>query len=166
MPRLLTLAAFLFIGFSSKAQFSNHALGLRYGAGNISGSFLSYQYTWSDYNRVQVDYGLSANDELDGFKIMATYQWMKPLPNLGENFQWFYGIGLSGSGYESNDPLILIPDPVVINLETIAGIEYDFSSTADLPLMIGLDVNPSFNFFSNFYESYDSNIAVSLRWQF
>lgn len=167
MKKLL-LSCVLLIGMGGlKAQMSENAIGLRFGGGNGFGNEITYQRALSAINRVQLDLGARRGNASQLFKISGTYQWVKPLQN---DFQWFYGVG-AGFAYVDFDksiPIITAEDygTSLLTLEGIVGIEYSLANTAGIPLQIALDLNPNINLLNDYYDDFDLDLALSVRWMF
>ena len=167
MTKFYFLAAFsLFTLFNLNAQ--KHSLGFRTGSGQVSGAEISYQYKLNSLNRIQIDLGLRSREGVDAFKISGLYQWVANLPELGKGFNWHYGFG-AGLGFISYDRGIFLTEdyrPTLISLDGMVGLEYSFKEVADIPLQAGIDVKPSVQLFSNYFDLIGVDLALSLRWQF
>lgn len=166
MKKIILGIAFLFIAQATQAQISKHAIGLRSNYGWGYGSEITYQYGFNDVNRIQLDLGFRGSNYVSATNITATYQWVKDLPSLGDHFRWFYGGGASAGflNYDSNFIVHTYPT-TSLNLVGIGGIEYDFKTTADLPLLISFDMSPSISLLNSYYNSFYLNPALSIRWQ-
>lgn len=151
---------------SAQTKISEHALGIRAGGAFFLGNEITYQYGLSEANRLQFDFGAHDKNGVNALSLAGTYQWVLDLPELNENVRWFYGAGAGFSFLDRNSLLITDGNFNLINVLGIVGIEYDFKTTADLPLLLAADVNPAFNLFNNNIDNLDLNISISLRWQF
>ncbi len=161
------LATFILLAsFSLKAQ--KHNLGFRSGSGEVSGAEISYQQRLNSINRIQLDLGLRSRKGVDAFKISGTYQWVENIPELAPGFNWHYGFG-AGIGFVDYDETLYLNHNFgasTLSLHGMVGIEYSFMERADIPIQLGLDLKPSLQFFNSFFEIYDLDLALSIRWQF
>lgn len=163
----ILLGCFLLLGYYSHSQISEHALGLRSGGSNAFGTEITYQKGLNGINRIQVDLGLHRINAAQAFKLTGTYQWVKPLEN---DFRWFYGFG-AGIGYVDFDnsiPLIKAENfgTTLLSVEGIVGVEYSLARSAGIPLQLALDFNPNLNLFNDYYDDFDFDLALSVRWMF
>ena len=155
---------FLIIGlivagaFSANAQdISKNAIGLRLGDNDGFGAEISYQHALGDNNRLEIDLGLRNGKNFDGFKATGLYQWVWQLEN---KFNWYAGAG-GGVGHWSFDNSLNLDSETVLFAAGVVGIEYNF----DIPLMISLDYRPEIGF-SGFYDGFQSDFGLGLRYQF
>ena len=138
--------------FSANAQdISENAIGLRFSGGNGVGGEITYQRALGKNNRLEIDLGLA--NEFNNFKATGLYQWVW---NLEDKFNWYAGAGggvgsFSGGG---NSKTFFFGSGVL-------GLEYNF----DAPILISLDYRPEFGF-SDIYDGLNSDIALSVRYQF
>lgn len=166
MKKLVFGIALLFIAPAAHAQISKHAIGLRSAYGWGYGSDITYQYALSQQNRIQLDLGLKEADFVSATNLTATYQWVKDMPSLGDNFRLFYGFGAT-TGIMSYEAILNDTYPnLALGFVGIGGIEYDFKKTAELPLMVALDFMPTVNFLKSYYNNVSLNPSFSIRWQF
>jgi len=152
--------------FGLNAQ--KHNLGFRSGSGQVSGNEISYQYKLNDINRIQLDLGMRSRNGVNAFKITGLYQWVKDLPQLGAGFNWHYGFG-AGLGFVEYDEVLFFNNnygSTLLSVDGMLGLEYSFKEIADIPLQLGLDVKPSLQLFSEYFDPVRVNVALSLRWQF
>lgn len=167
MKKFSFLAAFsLIVFFNLSAQ--KHNLGFRTGTGQVSGAEVSYQYKLNDINRIQLDLGLRSQQGVDAFKVSGLYQWVQDLPQLEKGFNWHYGFG-AGLGFISFDPVLFPSEDygtTLFSLDGMVGLEYSFKELAEIPLQAGIDVKPSLQFFSGYFDWIGVDLALSLRWQF
>ncbi|OSY88507.1 hypothetical protein WH52_07075 [Tenacibaculum holothuriorum] len=143
----LTIGLFLAVFLTANAQeISENAIGIRFGDNNGFGGEISYQRKLSDNNRLEVDLGLRKGS---AFKATGLYQWVWQLEN---QFNWYAGVGggiASGSG------------STALFGAGVIGIEYNF----DIPLMISLDFRPEIGF-NDFYDGFQSDFGLGVRYQF
>ncbi len=144
---------FLFIGFltisalTANAQdIADNAIGIRFGDNSGFGGEISYQRKLSDSNRLEIDLGFRKGN---AFKATGLYQWVWQLEN---QFNWFAGAG-GGIASASGNSAIFAAG--------VVGIEYNF----DIPLVISLDYRPEIGF-SGFYDGFNSDLGLGLRYQF
>jgi hypothetical protein len=145
-----------------------HSLGFRSGSGEVSGLEISYQNKLNDLNRLQFDLGVRNRKGVNAFKIGGLYQWVKDLPEIGDGFNWHYGLG-AGIGFINFDESVFPNQGYgsnLISLDGMIGLEYSLSSVADIPLQIGLDLKPSLRFLNSYFDIIGLDLALSLRWQF
>ncbi len=166
MRKLLFSLGLVISSLALNAQISKHAIGLRVGGGLGYGNEITYQFRVSEVNRFQFDLGTRDNSGINAFSLTGTYQWVADLPEFGENFRWYYGGGAGFGFLDRNNILITDNNYNIVNVVGIVGVEYDFKTTADLPLLVSADINPAFNLFNNNIDNLDLNLALSLRWQF
>lgn len=156
----ITLSMLITLIYISKAQGTEHAIGLRFGGNNAFGTEISYQKTFSDQNRGEADMGLFSGPSYSEFILSGVYQWTFPMQN---SFSWFIGPGVqlgswgykTGKGYNTTNSggywLAIIGQ---------IGIEYKF----DFPLQIGVDFRPGLAIGNPYNDVYD--IGVSARYTF
>lgn len=144
---------FLFIGFltiatlTANAQdISKNAIGIRFGDNSGFGAEISYQRKLSNVNRLEIDLGLRSGN---AFKATGLYEWVWQLEN---QFNWFAGVGGGIASASSNTGVFVAG---------VVGLEYNF----DIPLIISLDYRPEIGF-SGFYDGYNSDFGLGLRYQF
>jgi hypothetical protein len=137
---------------------SKNAIGLRLGDNDGFGGEISYQRDLGNNNRLEVDLGLRDNDNYDGFKATALYQWVW---NIEGGFNWYAGVGGGLGNYSGKNDNNTFSETFVFAAGDI-GIEYNFPSA---PILLSLDLRPEFGFGNNFND-YGSDIALSIRYQF
>jgi len=154
------------LAFSAQAQkFSKNAIGLRFGDSNGFGGEVSYQRGLSKSNRLEADLGWRNNRDFDALQLTAVYQWVW---NIDGGFNWYAGVGgglghWSNSYYKNNAFYAGDRDKGTYAFAAgDIGIEYNF----DIPLMVSLDFRPEFGSTNYYRDSYNSDIAVSLRYRF
>lgn len=158
---ILTLALLAGTTFALQAQtISDHAIGLRFGDGDGFGAEISYQRALGDNNRLEVDLGIESGSRFDGFKATGIYQWVW---NIDGNFNWYAGVGGGLGSVEFDDDFRPNNDDseFFILAAGQVGIEYNF----DIPLILSLDLRPEL-YFGSFRDSVESDIALSVRYQF
>lgn len=151
---------FLIIGlvfasfFTMNAQeISDNAIGLRFGDNSGFGGEISYQRKLSENNRLEIDLGIRNGKGADSFKATGVYQWVWVLEN---RFNWYAGVGGGVGSFKSGG----VSETFFFGTGDI-GIEYNFES----PILISLDYRPEFGF-STIYDGLNSDIALSVRYQF
>lgn len=148
MKKTLLIIGLIVAGaFSANAQeVSKNAIGIRFGENNGFGGEISYQRKLKDNNRLEIDLGFRKGD---AFKLTGLYQWVWQLEN---NFNWYAGAGAGVASATGNSAVFGAG---------VVGVEYNF----DIPLMISLDFRPEIGF-SDFYDGFQSDFGLSLRYQF
>ncbi|WP_347174153.1 hypothetical protein [Polaribacter uvawellassae] len=151
---------FLIIGlvfasfFTMNAQeVSENAIGLRFGDNSGFGGEISYQHKLSENNRLEIDLGIRNGNGADSFKATGIYQWVWSLEN---RFNWYAGVGGGVGSIKAGG----VSDTFFFGTGNL-GIEYNFEA----PILISLDYRPEFGF-TTIYEGLNSDIALSVRYQF
>lgn len=143
------------IYFSVVSQnISKNAIGLRIGDNNGIGTEVSYQRHLKNNNRIEANLGWRNSRNIDAFKFIGLYQWVKP---IDEDFNWYYGAGVGIGAFdtgEANGSFALITGGI--------GVEYNF----DFPLLLSLDFRPELGFKDKFNNGLDFDIALGIRYQF
>lgn len=153
---VLLIGGFLFSGHAQKI--SENALGLRLGDNDGFGAEVSYQRALGSANRLEADLGWRNSRNVDAIKLTGLYQWVW---NIDGNFNWYAGAGaglgswrINKNGYSDSGTFVFAAGDI--------GIEYDF----DIPLLLSLDFRPEFGGSGYYENSYGSDIAISVRFQF
>jgi hypothetical protein len=140
--------------YSMNAQdISKNAIGIRFGDNSGLGGEISYQRALGENNRLEVDLGIRNSDGADSFKATGIYQWVW---NLENKFNWYAGVGGGLGSFKAGGA----SETFFFGAGNI-GIEYNF----DAPILISLDYRPEFGF-SDVYDGLNSDIALSVRYQF
>jgi len=161
----LVLSFLLLFTLTANAQsFENDkAIGLRLGGGNGLGTEISFQLDHNENNRFEADLGWKSDNNFDGFKITAMYQWVWYIEN---NFSWYAGAGGGFGNYSfeviSNGSTIIEDDETFITIGGQVGIEYNFD---DLPLRISIDTRPELGF-GDFRDGLEFDFALGVRYRF
>ncbi len=153
--KILLLGTILLITASLTAQsISKNALGLRLGDNDGFGGEISYQYYLFKNNRLEFDLGIRNSNNVDAFKLVGLYQWVRPIDG---NFNWYVGAGggIGSFNAPNNDGIFAL-------IAGDLGIEYNF----DIPLLISLDIRPELGFNDRYSDDLDLDIALGLRYQF
>ena len=155
MKKLLLVIGLLFTAtFSVNSQeVSDNAIGIRFGDNSGLGGEISYQKKMNEINRLEINLGLRNTKNSDSFKATGIYQWVWSLEN---RFNWFAGFGAGIGSVKAGG----ISETFFFGTGNI-GIEYNFES----PILISLDYRPEFGF-SDIYNGLNSDIALSVRYQF
>ncbi len=153
---LLSFALVLgFITNGFTQDISENAIGLRFASNHGIGSEISYQRKLNRTNRIEGDLGWSNNNDFNALKITGIYQWVW---NIEDNFNWYAGVGAgfeNWSSDKSNNGTFLFASGDV-------GIEYSFS----IPLLLSLDFRPEVGGNDYYNDNFNSNVALSLKYQF
>lgn len=135
MKKVLLFSAILILVGTSKAQFYNHALGLRfndYYAGITYKTFLSEKHA--------LDFTLNAEFD-QGFGLTGLYEIHEPT-GFVDRLNWYYGVG----GHLSLWSGELAPwgnySVIGLGVDGVVGIEY---SVENIPFAFSLDYIPSFS---------------------
>lgn len=153
MKKIILL--FIFVaGFTalSSAQTTKKAIGLRFGGLTGSGGELSYQQPFKA-NRLELDLGVNGW----GFGLSGIYQWVKPLPQLYEGFNWYWGVGAGLGLYSYNSTVAAFGVGVLGDI----GLEYNF----EFPLQLSIDYRPGIYVVPSIYPSFDG-VCLSARYRF
>ena len=124
MKKLIFALCFAVAGIVA-VNAQNNAIGLRLGWG----AEVSYQRSFSDLNRLELDLGLD-NWLLSGIQLSGIYQWKWGIGS--SDFSWYVGPGVGVGFYW------YIPGVSVMALGNI-GVEYNFPS---IPLQLAIDYRP------------------------
>lgn len=157
---LFTLLTITACATAAAQNFSDHAIGIRFGNNGGLGADISYQRALSSSNRLEINLGIENDDDFNGFKALGLYQWVW---ELEDRFNWYAG---AGGGLGSVSPNERFRDEYGDNDFFLAmtgqvGIEYHF----DIPLQLSLDFRPEF-YLGKFRDGYESDIALSARYTF
>ncbi len=139
----------------SSQEISKNAIGIRFGDNSGLGAEVSYQYKIKDLNRLEINLGLRNNNTINSYKATGIYQWVWPIEN---RFNWYAGIG-GGIG-SWKEKFTNSSETFLFGTGDI-GIEYNF----EIPLLVSLDFRPEFGL-SDLYKGYNTDIALSVRYQF
>ena len=154
MKKLLMLLLLIGASSVSAQRISKNAIGLRIGDNDGFGGEISYQRHLGADNRLEFDLGWRNSNDVDAFKLVGLYQWVKPLDG---NFNWFIGAGAGIGSFDAGEN-----DGTFLVLAGDIGIEYNF----DIPLLISLDMRPELGFNDNYSDDLDLDIALGIRYQF
>jgi len=159
MSRLIFTSIFVILVNLSIAQVAPHGLGLRLGGGNGFGTEISYQHGLSDFNRLEFDLGWQSGNDYNAWGLTGLYQWVW---NIEENFNWYACAGARiGSWNWDRSYLGSDDDGLFLAAAGDIGIEYVFP----IGIQLSLDFRPTINLI-NRGDSYNSNIAFGIRYQF
>ncbi len=162
MRNLRLYISTVFICFSMFAysqNFSENAIGLRFGGGDGFGSEVTYQKALGEENRLEVNLGWNTDDDFSGFKLTGLYQWVW---HLDGNFNWYAGAGGGLGNYEYELPNLPDENETFIFIAGQVGLEYNFD---EIPLQLSLDTRPELSF-GNLNDDLDLGIALSARYRF
>lgn len=159
MKKLLAAFILIITVNLSQAQIAAHALGLRLGGGNGFGTEISYQHGLGDLNRLEFDLGFQSPPDANAWGLTGLYQWVW---KIDDGFNWFAGVGgRIGSWSYNNNYLGTRRGGIFLAAAGDIGIEYAFP----VGIQLALDARPTINLI-NSGDSYNSNIAFSIRYQF
>lgn len=153
----LLLVALIGFTFSMNAQhIADNAIGLRLGDSDGFGAEISYQTSLFDNNRLEIGLGWRDGSNYSAVRGVILYQWVWPLDG---SFHWYAGAGGGLASFSFDNDAV--DDETSLFVAGNIGIEYDF----EIPLLISLDFRPEFGF-GNINDDLDTDIALSLRYQF
>lgn len=153
--KTLVIVSFLAIATSLSAQqVSKNALGLRIGDNDGFGAEITYQRHLNENNRLEFDLGFRNSNDVEAFKLVGLYQWVRPLDG---NFNWYVGAGAGIGSYDTP-----VGDGSFALVAGNVGIEYNF----DIPLLLSLDVRPELGFDDSYSDDLDFDIALGIKYQF
>ena len=149
MKKILLIIPILLIGLSAQAQYYQNSAGIRTGYT----SAVTYKHFLKNEQAIE----LMASGRNEGFQVTTLYQFNKPMElSFNDRFYAYYGVGasvgyekLSRRSLENNSngaPSSLIFDKrsyFTMGINTILGVEYRWLA---MPLTIGLDIKPLFQF--------------------
>jgi hypothetical protein len=170
MKKQLLFYLLVLMAISTQAQHYKHSAGVRTGYT----SAITYKYFIKDDQAIE----LMASGRNNGFQVTALYQFNKPMElSFNDRFFAYYGVGAS-AGYEkytrrTSDTNVNTPTPVfaydehsylTMGINTILGVEYRWLA---MPLTIGLDIKPFFQFIGMRYtETHFWDLGVSVKYVF
>ncbi len=162
MKALGIILLLVFISFFSLSELNAQPKPYQAGLGLRGGfsSGITFKYFLSDVNALE---GILTT-RWRGFNITGLYEWQRPVFDV-DNLYWFYGggahLGFWG-GYEDHPWFDDTANYSVVGIDGIIGLEYDF---AEVPVSLGLDWKPAFNFvgYTGFWAD---NLAISIRFLF
>lgn len=155
--------------FMNAQNIADNTIGLRLGDSDGIGAEISYQKSFSNTNRIEVNLGWRDSRAYDAFKLAGVYQWVLPLEG---DFNWYYGFGggLGNVDFEprpsKNNPNVAekVDGGLFVFGAGNIGIEYNF----DFPLVVSLDIRPEIGLigYSEFSDNFDFDIGLGIRYQF
>ncbi|EDP97518.1 hypothetical protein U8527_04175 [Kordia algicida OT-1] len=154
LKTLLTLAFLIIATTLSAQQISKNAIGLRIGDNDGLGGEISYQRHLNANNRLEFDLGFRDRDDVEAFKLVGLYQWVRPIDG---NFNWYLGAGGGIGSYDTP-----VGDGTFALVAGNVGIEYNFG----IPLLLSLDMRPELSFDDTYSDDLDFDIALGIRYQF
>lgn len=146
--------------FCNAQEISDHAIGLRIGDNDGLGAEISYQKKIFDKNRLEFDLGWRNNNDVDAYKLVGLYQWVK---SIDGNFNWYYGLGGGIGSWSYNKHGIKDSGTFFLAAGNI-GVEYLF----DFPLQLSLDLRPELYFGADDFadDNFGPDIALGVRYRF
>lgn len=185
MKKLLVIVvAAVALAFGSTQQVSaqndNGALGVRLGGGDFLGAELSYLTKVDADNRWELDLGVASTrywHHVPGYPddlrhglflgFTGSYQWHW---NIVSGFNWFVGPAAQVN--------FLIADSqnsdISLGVGAQIGLEYDFLTDLDVPLVLSLDLRPMAHFYllghyvpeHDYYRYFGWGVALGVRYIF
>jgi hypothetical protein len=127
----------IFCAFSTLAfsQVNAHAFGVRLGGGSYVGGELSYQQAVGNANRFEFDFGYSTDSYHDKLYAVGIYHWDW---NITDALNWYVGPGAGAGLFTRLDGTSYLN----VAIGGQVGIEYDFLSSMDVPVLASVDVRP------------------------
>lgn len=170
MKRLLLITALLTAGLVAEAQHYKHSAGLRTGYT----SALTYKRFFSNEQAIE----FMASGRNNGFQVTTLYQFNKPMEvSFNDRFFAYYGVGAS-VGYEKYSGRFAepVPNPTgpafvfnhrtyfTMGINAILGVEYRWLA---VPITIGLDIKPMFQFIGMQYtDTHFWDMGLSVKYVF
>ncbi len=164
MKKLIPIISILLIGVSASAQHYKNSVGIRTGYT----SAITYKHFFENEQAIEV----MASGRNNGFQITTLYQFNKPMQlSFNDMFYAYYGVGAS-VGYEkftrravdsnASVPVFIFGQHThfTMGVNTILGVEYRWLA---VPLTIGLDIKPFFQFIGMQYSKthfWDTGLSV------
>ena len=159
MRRIIFAFMFIFASNIVNAQISDHAIGLRLGGGSGFGTEISYQHGLTGANRLELDLGLHNGNHYNAWGLAGIYQWVWKIDG---GFNWYAGAGGKIGSWSWDENYVSTHDGgLFVSAAGNVGIEYVFP----VGIQISLDARPELALI-NHGDSYDTNIAFSIRYQF
>ncbi len=155
----LVTGLFLSVWVMHSQEFSNHAIGLRFGDNDGLGAEVSYQKKLTDANRLELGLAWRSRSNYDAIKLTGTYQWIFDLEAI-EGVNWYVGAG-GGLGSWSVKNNFTGDDGAFLFLAGVIGTEYTF----DFPLQLSLDFRPELGFV-DYNNDLGLDIALGVRYVF
>lgn len=159
MRSLFVLVIILFVWAISESN-GQTILGVRLGGGSGYNAEISYMGPLASGNRLELDLGLSGNDNYSGFQLTGIYQWTF---DLSDGFGWYVGPGGSigvwsyddnNQGNNDND------DGFWLAVNGQIGFEYNFG----FPIQLTLDYRPGIAIING--GGWFNNFGLGIRWRF
>lgn len=168
MQKCLLIVPILFIGLNLQAQYYKKSVGIRTGYT----SAVTYKYFFENEQAIEV----LASGRNNGFQVAALYQFNKPMSiSFNDRFYAYYGVGAS-VGYEKFSTRIADVNSTIpaftfdqqtyftMGINTILGVEYRWLT---IPMTIGLDIKPLFQFIGMQYtETHFWDVGLSAKYVF
>jgi hypothetical protein len=95
----------------------------------------------------------------DGLMVTGLHEWQN---SISPGFSWFYGVGGHLGTWPGNDDF---DGDLVIGVDGIVGLEYEFYSEFNVPVSLSLDYKPAFNIIESSGFNGDE-LALSIRFIF
>jgi hypothetical protein len=95
----------------------------------------------------------------EGLMLTALHEWHT---SISPGFSWFYGVGAHLGTWPGNNDF---DGDLVIGIDGIIGLEYEFYSEFSIPLTLALDYKPAFNLIED-TSIIGDELALSLRFIF
>lgn len=159
-----SLIALIFLASVTTAQVENHAVGLRFGAGNGMGTEITYQHGLSAVNRFEFDLEFNGNHEYidhtqnnyTSLSLVGLYHWVW---ELKDGFKWYAGPGGKLGTWNSMIYNSTYNNGIFLAAAGDIGIEYSFPAK----IQVALNARPEIGLFN--YGS-GLNIGLAVRYQF
>ena len=152
---LFSLLLLIGISFSTTAQSSKSALGLRFGGS----SGVSYKQYVNSNRAVEV----IGSFPRSGLQLTGLYQVYKPLSPA--NLSFFYGVGGHVGVWDDRNQRVWFEEDqnfnqVIVGFDGILGLNYDFQ---EVPINLSLDWKPEVNL-ASYRGVWVGDIALSVRY--
>ena len=149
----------IFCAFSTLAysQVNGHAFGVRLGGGgSYFGGEFSYQQAVSNSNRIEADLGYSTDNTHNKLYLVGMYHWDW---NITDALNWYAGPGAGVGIFTRLDGTSYIN----VAIGGQVGLEYDFLSSVDVPILASIDVRPMWDLLGD-HSGFGWGAALGVRY--
>jgi len=158
MKRITLVCLILLCGGRAWSQVPDHALGIRLGGSvNAIGAEASYQIGVSDETRLELNAGFGTSTGLTVIKGTGVFHY---IGNLGGDFNWYGGPGLSSGTYTLADKGGEYR--AFLHICVDLGIDYYFD---EVPIQIAVDFRPEYPIGDSYTDGdFDTGLGVAARY--
>ncbi len=156
-----TLIVLFVFACITSAQTADHAIGLRFGAGDAFGTEISYQHGLTAFNRLELDLGFSNHHQPDNYYnswgLTGLYHWVW---KLDQGLNWYAGPGAKIGGWSHNQNYNhLYDNGLFLAAAGDIGIEYIFP----VKIQLALNARPELGLINH---GSGFNVGFAVRYQF